>query len=151
MSGRTALGRHRFCETAKIDRGASKSRWRYESSQPLPPREQTVADQNLDRSSDCEPADAEPLSQLRFAVDARPGLTPRKILSKPIEELEVERPVDAGLEHSFCHVRPVTRLTGQSAVEERGVKGACRARVQRDFQKVRAAALPVDYFRTARN
>jgi hypothetical protein len=92
MSGRTAFGRHRFCETAKIDRRAPKSRWRYESSKPLPPREEAVADQNLDRSGDRKPADAEPPSQLRFTVDARPRLTPRKILSKPIEELEVERP-----------------------------------------------------------
>ena len=122
MSRRAALGRHGLCKTAKIGRRASKSWRRYESSKPLPPREQAVADQNLDRSSDCKPADAEPPSQLRFTVDACPGLTPRKILSKPIEELEVERPVEAGLKHSFCHIRPVIRLTGQSAVEKRNVK-----------------------------
>jgi hypothetical protein len=80
-----------------------------------------------------------------------PGRTPRKILSKPIEELEVKRRVEAGLKHSFCHVRPVIRLTGLSAVPERNFKGARHAPAQRDFQKVRAAALPVDYFRTARN
>src|ERR1700722_12452613 len=104
MSGHAALVRHRFCETAKIDRRTAKSRRSYESSQPLPSREQTVADQNLDCSSDCEPADAEALSHLRFTVDARSGFSPRKILSKPIEELEVERPVEGGLKHSFCHV-----------------------------------------------
>ena len=126
MSRRAALGRHRFRETPKIGRSASKSRRRYESSKPLPPREQTVADQNLDRPSDRKSADAEPPSELRFTVDACPGLTPRKILSKPIEELEVERPVEAGLKHSFCHVRPVIRLTGQSAVEKRNVKEPLR-------------------------
>ena len=123
MGRGAALGGHSLCKTTKISRRPSKSRWRYESSKPLPPREQTVADQNLDRSGDCKPADAEPLSQSRFTVDARPGLTPRKILSKPIEELEVERPVEAGLKHSFCHVRPVIRLTGHSDLKKRNVKG----------------------------
>ena len=113
MSCRAALGRHGFCKTAKIGRRASKSWRRYESSKPLPPREQAVADQNLDRPGDSKPADAEPTSELRFTVDAGAGLTHRKILSKPIKQLEVERPVEARLKRSFCHVHPVIRLTGQ--------------------------------------
>jgi hypothetical protein len=60
---------------------------------------------------------------LRFTIDPGAGLPNRKVLSKPIEELEVERPVEAGTNRSFCHVHPVIRLTGQSAVEKRYVKG----------------------------
>jgi hypothetical protein len=101
MSSRTALGSHSFGETAKIDRRPPKSRWRYESSKPLPPREQAVADQNLDRSGDSKPADAEPTSELRLALNAGTGLPDREILSKPIEQLEVERPVKFGLEGSL--------------------------------------------------
>jgi hypothetical protein len=95
------VGRHRFCETAKIDRGAPKSRWRYESSKPLPPCEQTIADQNFNRSGDSKPADAEPTSELRLAVNAGTGLPDRKILFQPIKQLEVERPVEFGLESSL--------------------------------------------------
>src|ERR1700722_6954910 len=114
MGRGAALGGHGFCKTTKISRRASKP-WRgYESSKPLPPREQAVADQNLDCPSDSKPADAEPTSELRFTVDEGAGLTPRKILSKPIKQLEVERPVEARLKGSFCHVHPVMRLTGQS-------------------------------------
>jgi hypothetical protein len=97
MSRRTALGCHGFCKTAKIGRRTSKPWGGYESSKPLPPREEAIADQNLDCSGDRKPADAKPPSQSRFTVDACPRLTPRKILSKPIEELEVERPVESGL------------------------------------------------------
>src|ERR1700733_12693531 len=117
MSRGAALGGHGFCKTTKIGRRASKP-WRgYESSEPLPPREQAVADQNLDRPGDSKPADAEPTSELRFTVDEGAGLTPRKILSKPIKQLEVERPVDARLKRSFCHVYPshaVDRTIGNS-------------------------------------
>ena len=101
MSRRATLGRHGFCKTAKIGRRTSKSRRRYESSKPLPPREQAVADQNLDCPRDRKPADAEPPSELRFTVDTGAGLPDRNVLSKPIEELEVERPVEAGSKSSF--------------------------------------------------
>jgi hypothetical protein len=123
MSRRAALGRHGFCKTAKIGRRASKSWRRYESAKPLPPREDAVPNQNLDCPSDRKPADAEPPGELRFTIDPGAGLPHRKVLSKPIEELEVERPVEAGTKRSFCHVHPVIRLTGQSAVEKRYVKG----------------------------
>ena len=85
MSRRAALGRHGFRKAAKMGRRASKSRWRYESSKPLPSRQEAVADQNLNCPGHRESADAEPPSQLRFTVDAGAGLPPRKILSKPIK------------------------------------------------------------------
>ena len=104
MSRRAALGRHGFCKTAKIGRRASKSWRRYESSKPLPPREDAVPDQNLDCPSDRKPADAEPPSELRLAVDAGAGLPDRNVLSEPVDQLEVERPVEAGLKRSFGQV-----------------------------------------------
>jgi hypothetical protein len=45
-------------------------------------------------------------------------MTPRKILSKPIKQLEVERPVEARLKRSFCHVHLVMRLTGQLEIRK---------------------------------
>jgi hypothetical protein len=101
MSRRAALGRHGFCKTAKIGRRTSKSRRRYESSKPLPPREDSVADQNLDCPSDRKPADAKPPSELRLAVDTGAGLPDQNVLSEPIEELEVQGPVEAGSQSSF--------------------------------------------------
>jgi hypothetical protein len=118
MSRSAALGSHGFCKTAKKSRRASKP-WRgYESSKALPPREQAVADQNLDCPSDRKPADAEPPSELRFTVDEGAGLTPRKVLSKPIKQLEVERSVEARLKRSLCHVHPIMRLTGQLEIRK---------------------------------
>ena len=102
MSRRAALGRHGFCKTAKIGRRTSKSRRRYESSKPLPPREEAIPDQNLNCPGHREPADAEPTSELRLAVNAGAGLPDRKILFQPIKQLEVERPVEFGLERNFC-------------------------------------------------
>ena len=55
-----------------------------QSSKPLPPCKDAVADQNLDCSSDRKPADAEPPSELRLAVDAG-GLPDRNVVSEPIE------------------------------------------------------------------
>jgi hypothetical protein len=85
MSRRAPLGRHGFCKTAKISRRASKSWRRYESSEPLPPREEAVPDQNLDCPSDRKPADAKPPSESRFTIDTGAGLPDRNVLSKPIE------------------------------------------------------------------
>jgi len=125
MSRRAALGRHGFRKTAKMGRRASKSRRRYKSSKPLPPREKAIPDQNLDCPRDRKPADAEPPSELRFAVDTGARLPDRNVFSKPIEQLTVERPVNTGIKRSFGgHVNPVIRLTGQSAVENRNVKRA---------------------------
>src|SRR5947209_18790049 len=106
MSRNAALGGHGLCKTAEIRRGASKPRRGYESAEPLPPGQEAVADQNFDCPGDRKPADAEPTGQLRFTVDEGAGLTPRKIVPKPVKQLEVERPVEARLKRSFCHVHP---------------------------------------------
>jgi hypothetical protein len=125
MSRCAALGRHGFCKTAKIGRRSSKARRRYERSKPLPPRQEAVADQNLNCPGHREPADAKPPSKLGFTVDASAWGPRRNVFSKPIEQLTVERPVNTGIKRSFGgHAHPVIRLTGQSAVENRNVKSA---------------------------
>jgi hypothetical protein len=70
---------------------------------------------------------------LRFTVDEGAGLTPRKILSKPIKQLEVERPVEARLKRSFCHVHPVMRLTGQLEIRKVVSIGWSSSRSRRNY------------------
>jgi hypothetical protein len=101
MSRHATLGRHGFCKTAKIGRRTPKSRRRYESSKPLPPREQAVADQNLDCPRDRKPADPEPPRELRLTLNTGAGLPDQNVLSEPIEELEVQGPVEAGSKSSY--------------------------------------------------
>jgi hypothetical protein len=85
MSRRATFGRHGFSKATKMGRRTPKSRRRYESSKPLPPREETVADQNLDCPRDRKPADPKTPSQLRLAVDAGAGAPDRNVLSEPID------------------------------------------------------------------
>ncbi len=92
------LGRNRFGEARKIGGSAPELQWSDEGAEPLPPRDQALADENLDRPRNREAAHFEPPRKLRLAIDAGAGLPRRDVLPQPVEELQVERPIEFGLE-----------------------------------------------------
>ena len=93
MRGDATLRQDSFRKAEEVGRRSLQRRSGYETAQPLPSVDQSFVNEDFDCTRDREAAYAEPLGQLRFAVDPVARSLGCEIDPQPVDQLTIKWPI----------------------------------------------------------